>query len=266
MEFIKTNDTNIEKKIKKSSVKCEYCGEYYKDVEISVILDGKKMDPPIKVTEPNCRCKIKKIEEYVKKTEEERIRQLKENKLQELFKNSMITPFFKTKTFDNLDKNKFLDECVEYAKTFNPKTSKGIQMIGNVGTGKTTLLASICNYLLKSGYKCLFTTFSDLLGKFTNYSSNNAGDITYLLNWITEFDLVCLDDIGRETYTDRRKEIAFQIIDTLMNYEVVTAFTANPEMIEKLKSISEMNAALDRLKDMCPIKYEFRGNSLRGRG
>ena len=93
----------------------------------------------------------------------------------------------------------------------------------------------------------------------------NSGDITELLQWLAAFDFVVLDDIGRETYTDKRKENVFRIIDTLMNYKVVTAFTANPEMIVKLKTIPELNAALDRLKDMCPIKFEFRGESYRGK-
>lgn len=262
MEPIK--NYNVTKEVTESTKKCEHCGKPYKDIKISVIMGGIKREPQY-FTEPDCNCleQIKKQEE--EKRELESFERLKTKRLQELFNNSLITPYFKTKTFENLTNNENLERCKQYAREFNPETSKGIQMIGNIGTGKTTLLAAICNELLKNGYKCLFTTLSDLLGKFTNYSSNNAGNITDLLQWLTEFDFVCLDDIGRETYTDKRKEVAFQIIDTLLNYRVITAFTANPEMIEKLKQIPEMNAALDRLKEMCPIKYEFRGKSLRGK-
>lgn len=238
---------------------CPYCGKKQKWFEKTA------GDFHIKVPVYDCNCREVEQKKEDEKRERERIERLKEKRMQELFTNSLITPFFQTKTFENLNDNITVSKCKEYAKNFNPESNKGIQMIGNIGTGKTTLLAAICNYLLKRGYKCLFTTFSDLLSRFTSHSSNNAGNITELLHWLTEFDLVCLDDIGRETYTDKRKEIAFQIIDTLMNYKVITAFTANPEMIEKLKQIPEMNAALDRLKEMCPIKYEFRGESMRGK-
>ena len=54
-----------------------------------------------------------------------------------------------------------------------------------------------------------------------------------------------LDDIGRETYTDKQKENVFRIIDTLMNYKIVTAFAANLEMIIKFKAIPELNAAFN---------------------
>lgn len=234
---------------------CPYCGKK------QIIFDKKIGNFHVRVPVFDCKC-LDIIEE---RKEQERIERIKSKRMQELFNNSLMTPFFQTKTFENLKAGKYFDECQHYAETFDPITSKGIQMIGNVGTGKTTLLAAICNNLLSKGYKCLFTTLSDLLGKFTQYSSTNAGDITHLLHWLTEFDFVCLDDIGRETYTDKRKEIAFQIIDRLLNYKVVTAFTANPEMIEKLKQIPEMNAALDRLKEMCPLRFEFRGESMRGK-
>ena len=237
---------------------CPYCGKK------QVWYEKKAGSFHIKVPVYQCNCKDIEQEKIKKQKELKKLEQLREKRRQELFTNSLMTPFFKEKIFEKLNNNSNLNQCKEYAKTFSPEKSKGIRMIGNIGTGKTTLLAAICNNLIEQGYKCLFTTFSDLLSKFSNYSSNNAGDISEQLHWLTTFDFVCLDDIGRETYTDKRKEIAFILIDTLMNYKVVTAFTANPEMLEKLKQIPEMNAALDRLKDMCPIKYEFKGKSLRG--
>ncbi|MBO7735036.1 MAG: ATP-binding protein [Methanobrevibacter sp.] len=265
MELI-SNVKNIsyEKEVTESEMVCEHCGKPYKQVKISFIMDGLKHNPKI-FNEPVCRCIEIITEKEKEKREQERLEKLKNERLQELFTNSLITPYFKMKTFERIEQNYNTEQAIKYVRDFIPFYSNGIQMIGNVGTGKTTLLAAICNELLKNGYKCLFTTFSELLSRFTSHSSNNAGSITDLLNWLIEFDFVCLDDIGREAYTDKRKEIAFQIIDTLLNYRVVVAFTANPEMIEKLKQIPEMNAALDRLREMCPIKYEFRGKSLRGR-
>lgn len=262
MELIKDvvqKDDIVEKIITESSRKCEHCGKPYKDVKMTINMFGKKRNP-ILITEPDCNC-LQLIEERQK---QERKEELKAVRLQQLFTNSLMTPYFQTKKFENLKKNDIVIKCQKYADDFFPNI-KGLQMIGNIGTGKTTILAAICNKLLEKGYKCLFTTFSDLLGKFTSHSNANAGNITDLLKWLSEFDFVCLDDIGRETYTDKRKEIGFQIIDTLLNYRVTTAFTANPEMIEKLKQIPEMWAALDRLKEMCPIKFEFRGESMRGK-
>ena len=101
--------------------------------------------------------------------------------------------------------------------------------------------------------------------KFTKYSYDNNGDIFPLLMWLVKFDFIVLDDLGRENYTDRRKEIAYRIIDTILNYEVPAAFTANPEMITRLKKIDDWGAMLDRLKDICAMQIVFKGESQRGR-
>ena len=67
----------------------------------------------------------------------------------------MITPLFKEKTFKNLTPTLELMKCKEYAKLFNPKDSLGIQMVGKVGTGKTTLLAAICNELMDQTHQSI---------------------------------------------------------------------------------------------------------------
>ena len=127
------------------------------------------------------------------------------------------------------------------------------------------MLAAVCNDLLGRGYNCLFITMSALMEKFTKYSFDNNGDILGLLMWLVKFDFIVIDDIGRENYTDRRKEIAFRIVDTILNYQVTAAFTANPESIARLSKIDEWGAVLDRLKDICAMQIKFNGESLRGR-
>lgn len=254
-----------EKTITQSNKKCEYCGTPYQDIRISCMINGIKQKP-LTVTEPTCDCLARMEKEKAEKVRIDAEIRRKREQTPKLFENSMMTPFFMAKRFENLEQTDEIIYCKRYANNFIPQESKGIQMFGNPGTGKTTTLAAICNDLILRDYNCLFTPLSTLLDKFSSFSYLHSGDITELLQWLTAFDFVVLDDIGRETYTDKRKENVFRIIDTLMNYRVVTAFTANPEMIIKLKSIPELNAALDRLKEMCPIKFEFRGESYRGRG
>lgn len=251
-------DANFQTEETVSKQICQYCGKPYKHIKSTFTVCGENKE--MHNDEPNCNC----LEDIKQKKLTERRKKLKIEKTEKIFNNSMMTPFFREKTFDELEQTAEILRCKEYADNFIPNESNGIQMIGNPGTGKTTALAAICNELISQGYNCLFTPLSTLLDKFSSHSYSNSGDITGLLEWLKDFDFVVLDDIGRETYTDKRKENAFRIIDTLMNYKVVTAFTANPEMIIKLKSIQELSAALDRLKDMCTIKIEFHGESRRG--
>ena len=242
--------------------KCPYCGKEYKDLELTAL---KKITGSIKIVQVSaCNCE----EEHLK---EERLRQYEENqkliakrRIEKMFENSMMTPFFKEKKFENLEMTYNLKFCQQYADDFIPRVSKGLQFIGNVGTGKTTALACVCNQLIENGYPCLFTTLSDLLDRFSKHSYDNAGDVSKLLDDLCKCDFVVLDDIGREAYTEKRKEFAFKIVDRLLNYKIVTAITANPESITKLSAISEWKPILDRLKDMCPIAIKFNDVSRRG--
>ena len=63
-----------------------------------------------------------------------------------------------------------LKQLQKYAKDFNKNEHKGIFLIGKPGTGKTSMLAAVCNDLIPRGYNCLFITLSALMEKFTKYS------------------------------------------------------------------------------------------------
>lgn len=249
--------------------RCKYCGKEYIIKEFKVF-EGKPEEKITRLEVPACNC-IELQEQRRKSAAEEKE---KKERLDKLFENSLITPYFKKKTFENLQKKaveygneKELKQLKKYAIDFNSQLDKtpGIFLIGKPGTGKTSMLAAVCNELIPRGFNCLFITFSALMEKFTKYSFEHNGDIYPLLMWLVKFDFVVIDDIGRENYTDRRKEIAYRIIDTLLNYEVPAGFTANPEMLERLRKIEDWGAVLDRLKDICGLAINFKGESLRGR-
>lgn len=239
--------------------KCYVCGKPYRPLPLPALEKIFPNETHI-VYVPSCSCMF----EIEKQAEQTRIEATRKARVEKIFNNSMMTPFFREKRFENLDMTENLKFCKEYADNFNPNGSKGLQFIGDIGTGKTTALACICNQLMDEGYPCLFTTFSALLNKFANYSYEHAGDIVPLLNDLTNCDFVVLDDLGRENYTDKRKELAFAIIDHLLNYKITVAITANPNIIAKLTQIEEWQAILDRLFEMCPISLQFNSKSMRG--
>lgn len=247
--------------------KCEKCGKPYQMFK-KVIFEGTAQEKIIKMPIPTCNCL--ELEEERKKAAEEA--EHKKAVLARKFENSLITPFFQKKTFESLQgraaefgNEKELKQLQKYAAEFKNGYHRGVFLIGKPGTGKTSMLAAVCNNLIKRGYNCLFITLSALMEKFTKYSYDNNGDIQPLLMWLVKYDFVVIDDIGRENYTDRRKEIAFRIIDTLLNYEVVAGFTANPETLLRLSKIDEWGAVLDRLKDICSLQIKFNNESARGR-
>ena len=207
-------------------MKFQFCGKEYIQKEIN-ILGIKKI---IEVAQCNCIDLQEEIER------QQKIVDFKKEKLKKLISNSMMTPFFQKKKFENVKESSLIIKCKKFANDFNKNVTKGISFVGDVGTGKTTALACLCNYLLENGYSCLFTTFSELLNKISEYSYNHAGNINPILDDICKSALTFLDDIGREPYTERRKEFAFMLIDRLMNFEKPVCFTANANIFQKLSN------------------------------
>lgn len=240
--------------------KCSICGKEYKKVTVG------KDRFQITCYEAQCTCE----KDLAMQKEKERIKKVQRINnaalLSKRFDNSMLSKRLRKMEFENLDQSMNIKEinfCKNFVKTFDTETSTGIQMLGNTGAGKSSLLACICNGLIRQGYNCLFTTLSNLISDFVQYSGENYGNINSKLNWLLRFDFIVLDDIGRENLTEKRKEVLFQIVDALYNEEKVIAFTANPEMITKLKKDKELEAILNRLKALCPNSFEFHGKSLR---
>lgn len=235
-------------------MKCPYCGKPYVEQTFAVLGTLKKLEVP------DCDC-IARVEELEKQRREvERQKKILEDK----FKNSMMTPIFREKRFELVDDSPEKRRCIEYARNFTPRQSVGMSLIGKVGTGKTTLLACVCNELMSNGYNCLFTQLTDLLDKFTAARrSDDERAEEKLMDWLLKFDFVVLDDIGREKYTETRLELVFKIVDKLISHKIPVSITANPEMIAKLKRIPEFNAIFDRLNAACQLKFEFSGPSYR---
>ncbi len=252
--------------------KCSICGKEYKVQEI--VIGGRKMrDLEI----PQCECEYKRFEENEKrKAEEKRLEKIREKAdgLKKDLNCPLMTPLFVDKTFSfyfnnpikpawSDEYNKNFRRCVDYAREFE-KGDSGLMMIGNVGTGKTTLQACIIHELERKGKICLLVQFSTLLDLMIQACSFDAKtSIFQLYNILAQFDYVVLDDLGREKYTEKRLEIAFRIIDCLMNNKVTVSITANQECLESLLKIPEYNAIIDRLRLMCPEKMIFTGDSFR---
>lgn len=237
-------------------MKCSICGKEYIEHDFAVPAFG--IDKTVLVA--NCDCEEKKQES----TRMDRDKRYMQYVVSQKFENSLLTPFFQEKEFSKLPGSEIKTKLQKFIDEFNPKTSTGIIFIGNVGTGKTTLLACTCRELILKGHSCLFIKMSTLLDKFISACSFESEESSEKLKyWLLQFDFIVIDDLGREKYTEKRLEIAFDIIDDLMNYKKCIGITANQDMVSKLKKIPEFEAILDRLYQMCGIQETFKGESFR---
>lgn len=253
--------------------KCSICGKPYKKHEIKI---AGKIVGMIDVA--TCECEaLQRQKEEQKKEEQCRYEKIKQktNELKRQLNCPLMTPLFQEKSFEKIEKLKDVigwssdyeqnfNKCFEYAKNYETN-SGGLFMIGGVGTGKTTLQACIIKELEYKGKFCLliqFSTLLDLMIQACNFDAETS--IFQLYNVLGQFDYVVLDDIGRENYTEKRLEIAFRVVDCLMNNKVTVSITTNPECFQKLITIPAYKAIVDRLRDLCPYELTFKNKSFRG--
>lgn len=130
--------------------------------------------------------------------------------------------------------------------------------VGDVGTGKTVNAIWLARQALLQGKTARFMTATECLNKMND--NNLAGKS--LFNEILDCDLLILDDLGREKYTEKRLENFFVLINRAYGDMRSIIITANDECLNKLNTISDFNAIADRIMGMCK-RVEFKGKSFR---
>lgn len=135
----------------------------------------------------------------------------------------------------------------DYYDNYDPyKTTKGLYLHGNFGTGKSFLVAALLNELKnKYGIRIEIVYVQELLRKLKE-DLNLVGDKLYYLENV---DILLLDDIGAEKVTEwGRDEILGTILQTRMNNGMPTFFTSNLNIQELERHLSIVNASEDIVK------------------
>lgn len=135
----------------------------------------------------------------------------------------------------------------DYYDNYDPyKTTKGLFLHGNFGTGKSFLISSLLNELKsKYGIRTEIVYFPELLRKLKE-DLNLVGDKLYYLENV---DILLLDDIGAEKVTEwGRDEILGTILQTRMNNGMPTFFTSNLNILELEKHLSLIKDSEDSVK------------------
>ena len=228
--------------------KCPKCGEpIQKDIEI---LGSLRRVPVI--------CSCKKKEMAAKKEQEEK--QHKQDKLKQLFKNSLMDNKFLSETFENWDREKGSDNLLrisqKYCDNFRAakKNGLGFLIYGPPGNGKTFTSNCIANCLLNKGFTVVCVSINSLLERIkkTFNSYGKEGEDT-VLNGLANADLLVLDDLGTEQKSDWTTTKVYNIIDSRYRNGLPLIITTNYS-IEDLKEKYGYRTA-DRILEMCtPIQ------------
>ena len=151
-----------------------------------------------------------------------------------------------------------LETCRRYALNWDKvrENNFGLLLWGDVGTGKSYLAACIANALIEKELSVRMLNFGQIL---------NAGfeEKAHILENISSYDLLILDDFGMERNTEYGQEIVFQVIDNRYQSRKPMIITTNLSL-QTLKTPKDLEhkRIYGRILEVC-IPVHFDGENLR---
>ncbi|MDI3528727.1 MAG: replication protein DnaC [Thermoanaerobacter sp.] len=205
-----------------------------------------------------------KVEEYFKyillqieQNEKEARKQLFEKerkKIEEILKRSGLGRRFLKRTFDNFIEHSQTAKvakvkAMRFVEDF-PNT-KGLILIGPVGAGKTHLAAAIANALVQKFYTVIFKNAADIVSLAKEAYQQNKS-VLEIIDTLTSPDLLIIDDLGKEKFSEYASSLLYQIINRIYEDEKLIVITTNyssQQLVELLGDRGE--AIVSRLTEIC---------------
>lgn len=151
-----------------------------------------------------------------------------------------------------------METCRRYAENWDVarENNFGLLLWGNVGTGKSYMAACIANALIEKEVSVRMLNFGQIL---------NAGfeEKARIIEDLSRYGLLILDDFGMERSTEYGQEIVFQVIDNRYQCRKPMIITTNLSLYT-LKSPKDLEheRIYGRILEAC-IPISFDGENLR---
>lgn len=124
--------------------------------------------------------------------------------------------------------------CMRYAASFSA-SSGSLLLMGNPGLGKTHLSISIAKEVLRAGFTCAYGSIQNYLSDIEKEHFGRGEQGKDTLSVLMETDLLVLDDLGTENFTQFYESVLYNIINTRINTSRPTIVSTNftPEELQK---------------------------------
>lgn len=170
---------------------------------------------------------------------------------------SVIPPKYRGVSFDRPPVTDLSPAAVEAIRAYvgdlseNLRAGRGIWMMGDVGTGKTTLAMLVSRLALEAGHTVAIYSLPRLLSRIRRTYDAEAGEQSYLefFERLTSVDLLHLDDLGAEKSSDWVLEQLYAIVNERYETQRSIVVTTNLQEPELREQIGERTVS--RLAEIC---------------
>src|ERR687898_1604348 len=184
---------------------------------------------------------------------------------------SVIPPKYRGLSFDRPPITE-LDQTVtgvvrEYVKNLdqNLGAGHGLWLMGDVGTGKTSLAMLVSKQALEAGRSVAIYSLPRLLARIRRTYDAEAGEQSYLefFERLTSVDLLHIDDLGAEKRSDWVLEQLYALVDERYESQRSVLVTTNLDQAELEGQIGARTVS--RLVEICGDPLPLFGDDLRYR-
>ncbi len=131
------------------------------------------------------------------------------------------------------------------------KTGEGLVLLGTYGNGKSHLAAAVVNALVSQEYAAVFQPVTRLMYRVNaSYRDERGPSEAEIINGLIDADLLVLDDIGAEKWSEKVEERLYAIIDGRYWGKKPTILTGNFLDLKGLEAHIG-GRAFDRIAETC---------------
>jgi DNA replication protein DnaC len=147
----------------------------------------------------------------------------------------------------------------------NLEAGRGLWLMGDVGTGKTSLAMLVSKAALEQGRSVAIYSLPRLLARIRRTYDADAGEQSYLefFHRLTAVDLLHVDDLGAEKRTDWVLEQLYALIDERYEAQRSVVVTTNLDQASLEQQIGARTVS--RLVEICGDPLPLFGEDLRYR-
>jgi DNA replication protein DnaC len=147
----------------------------------------------------------------------------------------------------------------------NLAAGRGLWLMGDVGTGKTTLAMLVSKHAIEAGRTVAIYSLPRLLARIRRTYDAEAREDSYLTFFerLTSVDLLHIDDLGAEKSSDWVLEQLYAIVDERYQAQRAMVVTTNLRVDELEEQIGQRTVS--RLVEICGDPLPLFGGDLRYR-